>query len=660
MNKATTPAPVFPTSAYTATVNGTTGGTVVGTYITYRMQYKDANSNWITYDTKYGCPLAAGTDSSHGGNSLGWSATGSSPGTVPSNPLAMVWCYTSTTSDPRSHRFGMFTHFDQSNPGYHTYNPTGYTHCFIGQENGGAFDVNGTTYGAATPGVFETAWLNLTNNVIASFRQDMFPGSYFDGPYKPTSASGWNIGTLNGYTLLHPGLLSQNCSQVFICGNRFINDGQGTSLTYGAADYYADPDGVLRRADGGYVAPGDSNSPVISGQVANPNSEYGTADTTMGLPMTQVGAWGGGAGAPSTGIPTQINNSTSSQTAGQTSAFALNTPSGGVPTQNVSRPYILHRPFRSVGEMGYAFRDTPWKSIDFSKPESADSALLDVFTLNENNNANGLEAGKIDLNTRQPAVLAALLANAYLDDPETSSTSSTYTATGATAATAVIGGADALALAQGIVTRTTDTADTGVGSGPFQNICELVGKWNNQALTASPLVHPTNPQATPATGPANTSGFIDGMLAYVGFSGMPTPPAGTQVTQTVWTSSTSNSSTLNTSANPNLMSLYTATSTASTFGVFPTTSAPKHAGLPEAMAYAKRYHEAPIRALVNGTQTRVWNLMIDVIAQTGRFPSSAGSLANFNVEGERRYWVHVAIDRYTGKVLDEQVEEVKE
>jgi hypothetical protein len=52
--------------------------------------------------------------------------------------------------------------------------------------------------------------------------------------------------------------------------------------------------------------------------------------------------------------------------------------------------------------------------------------------------------------------------------------------------------------------------------------------------------------------------------------------------------------------------------------------------------------------------------MIDVIAQAGRFPSTATGLAQFNVEGERRYWVHVAIDRLTGKVLDEQVEEVKE
>jgi hypothetical protein len=110
------------------------------------------------------------------------------------------------------------------------------------------------------------------------------------------------------------------------------------------------------------------------------------------------------------------------------------------------------------------------------------------------------------------------------------------------------------------------------------------------------------------------------------------------------------------------MSLYTTPGSTgpNPLGVFPTTTPPLHAGLPEAMAYAKRYHEAPIRALVNTTQTRVWNLLIDVIAQAGRFPSVATSLSNFNVEGERRYWVHVAIDRYSGKVLDEQLEEVKE
>src|SRR5205085_1040095 len=78
-----------------------------------------------------------------------------------------------------------------------------------------------------------------------------------------------------------------------------------------------------------------------------------------------------------------------------------------------------------------------------------------------------------------------------------------------------------------------------------------------------------------------------------------------------------------------------------------------------------RRRSAPIRALANAGQTRVWNLMIDVIAQTGRYPASiqasdAKALEKFAVEGEERYWVHVAIDRLTGEVLDKQIELVKE
>jgi hypothetical protein len=30
------------------------------------------------------------------------------------------------------------------------------------------------------------------------------------------------------------------------------------------------------------------------------------------------------------------------------------------------------------------------------------------------------------------------------------------------------------------------------------------------------------------------------------------------------------------------------------------------------------------------------------------------------VEGEQRYWGHVAIDRFTGQVIDKQIEVVKE
>ena len=52
--------------------------------------------------------------------------------------------------------------------------------------------------------------------------------------------------------------------------------------------------------------------------------------------------------------------------------------------------------------------------------------------------------------------------------------------------------------------------------------------------------------------------------------------------------------------------------------------------------------------------------MIDVIAQTGRFPQTATGLGNFVVDGERRVWAHVAIDRFTGQIVDLQVEPVSE
>jgi hypothetical protein len=66
------------------------------------------------------------------------------------------------------------------------------------------------------------------------------------------------------------------------------------------------------------------------------------------------------------------------------------------------------------------------------------------------------------------------------------------------------------------------------------------------------------------------------------------------------------------------------------------------------------------RALAELGQTRTWGLMIDLIAQSGRYPPNANSLAAFMVEGETHYWVHVAIDRFTGQVIDKQIEVVNE
>jgi hypothetical protein len=54
------------------------------------------------------------------------------------------------------------------------------------------------------------------------------------------------------------------------------------------------------------------------------------------------------------------------------------------------------------------------------------------------------------------------------------------------------------------------------------------------------------------------------------------------------------------------------------------------------------------RALAEMGQTRTWNLFIDVIAQTGRYAPEAANVTQANqfiVEGEKRYWLHIALGR---------------
>jgi hypothetical protein len=76
--------------------------------------------------------------------------------------------------------------------------------------------------------------------------------------------------------------------------------------------------------------------------------------------------------------------------------------------------------------------------------------------------------------------------------------------------------------------------------------------------------------------------------------------------------------------------------------------------------------ETIARALSEVVQARTWNLMIDVIAQTGRYTPNAPDLggSNFIVEGEKRYWLHIALGRdlINGQVdvLGTQLEEVVE
>lgn len=225
--------------------------------------------------------------------------------------------------------------------------------------------------------------------------------------------------------------------------------------------------------------------------------------------------------------------------------LALNAKVGG--GRNFSRPIILNRPFRSVGELGYVFRDTPWKSIDFFTANSGDSALLDIFCLKENT-VTGLRAGVLNPNTRNVEVLEAMIAGTLKDETPLSGTGS---------APVPLLNAQSNSLAQALVTTTQTT--------PLQNRADLVNRF-----VGSPTAFPLSPNSP------------DDEIV-------------------------------------------------------------------------KRRREAVVRALADVSTTRVWNLMIDVIAQPGRTVNG-----QFLVEGEKRYWVHVAIDRLTGEVLERSSELVVE
>lgn len=81
---------------------------------------------------------------------------------------------------------------------------------------------------------------------------------------------------------------------------------------------------------------------------------------------------------------------------------------------NHTKPIILQRPFRSVAELGYVFRDQPWKSLDFFSAQSADAALLDLFCVSE---AGGeLTAGKLNPRSAPAAVLESIFRQAPYDE----------------------------------------------------------------------------------------------------------------------------------------------------------------------------------------------------------------------------------------------------
>ena len=239
------------------------------------------------------------------------------------------------------------------------------------------------------------------------------------------------------------------------------------------------------------------------------------------------------------------------------SASPFPIPGGMSPTPPpaVSGYVMLNRPFRNVGEFGYAFRasttSTPPpsipKTIDFVSAMSPDAPILDLFTYN----TAGVRAGIVNLNTQNPAVIAALL--------------------------------------KGAITNEVSSATIG---------------------------HAASNNAASSPTPAPTVGVIASTAS--GAEGTAIKPAlGRQeVTRLVAAAANTISSS------------------------------------------SEEAKESVARALAEVTQTRTWGLMIDVIAQSGRYPASAKNLSDFVVEGEKRYWLHIAIDRFTGEVVDRQLEAV--
>jgi hypothetical protein len=215
------------------------------------------------------------------------------------------------------------------------------------------------------------------------------------------------------------------------------------------------------------------------------------------------------------------------------------------------RPIILNRPFTHVGELGYAFRDDPWRSLDFfsvynGTSTSADSGLLDLFSVNEEP---PVLAGRVDLNTQNPLVLQSVLSQTLAD-----------------------------------VENSVMTHGDNLGSAAVQQLASQLVKFT----AANPLVN--KDQLVTRFGPTLTSAAFDSTDAQ----------------------------------------------------------------------NVKATRESFIRTLADVGQTRTWNLMIDLVAQTGRYAPTATSTDQFVVEGEHRYWLHVAIDRFTGKVIDQRLEPVAE
>jgi Tfp pilus assembly protein PilX len=296
-------------------------------------------------------------------------------------------------------------------------------------------------------------------------------------------------------------------------------------------------------------APGGSPAPdffqILSYSYANPGPTP-TIDKILGLGASIIDQYD--ADQVTTGIEYAPAPAVAWGAEDRAPAIPMGSPGPSpLPTPIPGYSPVLQRPFQNVGELGYAYNPVnpvPGSTLNFYTSGSGDAALLDFFTCNTTDNAATyhlpypLRAGPVNINTRNSAIIAALLTGALPNWPPPGS-----------------------------------------------------GVPSSSATPAATLI-----TAATNTQPAISRQDLARLAAAVG----------------------------------------------TTIG---STEEPK---------------ETIVRALGDTTQTRTWGLLIDVIAQSGRYPPGETDLRKFVVEGEQHYWVHVAIDRFTGQVIDKQIEVVNE
>ncbi|XHR30590.1 MAG: hypothetical protein ACFUZC_08505 [Chthoniobacteraceae bacterium] len=386
--------------------------------------------------------------------------------------------------------------------------------------------------------------------------QAQFTGLMLRLQYPAPSGRMKTYATLSGNEALPTttGLLATNGYVMFTSAFNFASPANVTSLTGGSRAVLWDPR-TNRLGPGLSIYCAIANLPALSGNndrigLGSPFNDSNATDKTNYPTFTALWPQGGKTRDLTTTIKTPgwFTNLPDSDGLyrpadgwlGNAANPYRQTSSGALSTTDASRPILLQRPYQSVAELGYVFRDIPWKTLSFFDETSGDGALLDLFSVADEP---AVTAGRVNLNTRQSTIRQALFSQAA-QEPD---------------------GSSPLGVAAGLATA-----------------CD----------------------------------------SYTFASGAATATLPWNVAQLC-----------------NFMS-----------------SAQLSSAIPAATTPLKSHREAVVRAVADTAQTRTWNLFIDIVAQCGH--GSTGP--SFVVEGEQRYWISVAIDRYTGKIVDKQLEPVNE